>query len=348
MSRETTATAAGPAPRPVRTAPLLLLALVLAAAPAQAFRRAGTAAAQFLKFDVDARSSALAGASVALPGGWEAGWNGAGGALGNPASPAGAIERGLAAGQRRLVADLRSGSLLGVLPLGGRLALHGGFTWLTAPDQEITTLEQPDGAGRDYSYGDLSLNLGAALRLSDRLSVGATGRWLRQTLHNERAEGAAVDLGLLLDTGWRDLHLGLAMVNFGPRLRLEGEDLLLAAEDGRPARLDTQEFQLPLTFRVGLRDRLWEAGGQRLHGSLQAEHPNDNRENLRLGLEYELRGRLWLRAGRALRRDVETWSAGFGLRLPAPQGGGGWRLDYAWNDWGLLGDVHQFSLGFDF
>lgn len=327
---------------------LALLALALLAAPAQAFRRTGTAAAQFLKFGADARGSAQAGATVALPGAWEADWSGAAGLLANPAATAGGLQRSIDAGQRRLAAGLEHGALLGAMPLGERLTLHGGFTWLTAPDQEITTLEEPDGTGRDYSYGDLSLNLGAGLRLSDRLAVGATARWIRQSLHNEKAEGAALDLGLLLDTGWRDLHLGLAMVNFGPRLRLEGEDLLLAAEDGRPARLDTQEFQLPLTFRVGLRDVLWQGGGQRLAGSLQAEHPNDNRENLRFGLEYDWLGRLWLRAGRVFRRDVESWSAGFGLSLPLPGRSARWRLDYAWSDWDLLGDVHQFSVGFLF
>jgi len=334
---------------PLRAAALLALGAALAwPGEARAFRRAGTAAAQFLKFADDARGTALAGASVALPGGWQADWAGPGAVLANPASAAGALRRGLAASHQELVAELRHGLLLGTLPAGERWTLFGGFAWLGAPDQEITTLEQPDGTGMDYSYGDLSLNAGAALRLTDRLAAGATARWIRQTLHNERAAGAALDLGLLLDTGWRSLTLGLAMVSFGPRLRLEGEDLLLVAEDGRPARLDAQEFQLPLTFRVGVRDVLWSAAGQTLAGSLQAEHPVDNRENLRLGLEYGWRGRAWLRAGRALRRDVQTWTAGFGLALPLPGGGADWRLDYAWSDWGLLGDVHQFSLGVAF
>lgn len=305
------------------------LGLVLLASPVWAFRRAATTAAPFLKLGDDARSAGMAGASVALSAAWDVGWAGAGNVQVNAASLAGALEQSLVLSHERRMADLRHGSASLSLPLSEKWGLALGAAWLQAPDQEITTLEEPEGTGATYAYGDLALRASLATRLTDRLAVGGTVKWVRQDLHREHAQGAALDLGLLLDTGWRRLRLGMAVANFGPRLRLDGEDLLVDGGDGRPALLETQDFQLPLLFRVGLSDRLWEKGGHRLDAALQAEHPNDSRQNLRLGLEYAWRERFFARGGRHLRRDLEQAALGLGLHVPLAEG----RrlvLDYAW------------------
>lgn len=320
----------------------ILLAALLAAAPASAFRRSGTAAAQFLKLAGDARSAGMAGATAALPGAHRPDWAGAGNLNVNPAGPAGSLDRSFCLSQERRFAGIRHGLLGFSRPLSEKSALVLGLNWLQVGDQEITTLEQPEGTGSTYHYGDLALSAGLAMRLTDRLSVGGALRWIRQDLHRERAEGPACDLGLLLETGWRDLRLGLAVANFGPRLQLKGEDLLVVSDDGRPGFLETEEFQLPLVFRAALADRVWSRGAQRLDAALQAEHPNDSRENLRLGLEYALQERFLLRAGRYFRRDLELGALGLGLNLPL---GAGRRLvlDYAWTSQQRLAGTHLVS-----
>jgi len=327
---------------PIRRLLPALAALALLAPSAQAFRRTGTAAAPFLMLAQDARGAALAGATAALPGAHQAGWAGAGNVFVNPAGLAGSLERSLSLSQERRFADLRHGLLQASWPVGPRLTAHLGANWLQAPDQEITTLEEPEGTGATYAYRDLAFSAGLATRLTDRLSVGGGLRWIHQELHRETASGPALDLGLLLETGWRDLRLGMALANFGPRLSLEGEDLLVPSDDGRPARLDVQEAPLPLLFRVGLSDRLWSGDGWRVTGHLQAEHPHEGRENLRLGLEGSWRDQLRLRAGRHLRRDTEQAALGLGLLLPL---GDGRRLalDYAWTSQRVLSDLHLLS-----
>jgi len=311
-----------------RTLGLLLISLLLAQ-PAAAFRRAATTGAPFLKLAEDARSAGMAGATVALAGAWTPQGAGAGNASINPAGMAGSLQRAFSFAHERRMAQLTHGALSYAMPLNEKTAMSFGAAWLQAPEQEITTLQEPEGTGATYAYGDLALRTTLATRLTDRLAVGGTLKWIRQDLHREHAQGAALDVGLLLDTGWRHLQLGMALANFGPRLRLEGEDLLVDGGDGRPALLETQEFQLPLLYRVGLSDRLWEREGQRLDVALQAEHPNDSRQNLRLGLEYAWRERLFLRGGRHMRRDLEQASLGLGLRLPLPEGRR-LELDYAW------------------
>jgi hypothetical protein len=326
---------------PGRLLSCLLLGLCVAQS-SHAFRRTGTAAAQFLKLDQDARSAGLAGATAALPGAFQAGWAGPGNAFVNPAGLAGSTERSLGLSQERRYAEIRHGLLQASWPLSEKSVIWAGANWLQVPDQEITTLEQPEGTGATYAYRDLCLNLGTATRLTDRLSVGGTVRWIRQELHRETASGPALDLGLLLETGWRELRLGMSLANFGPRLRLEGEDLLLASADERPARLDVGEFQLPLLFRVAVSDRLWKQGDHSLLALGQAEHPNDGRENLRLGLEYSWRDQLRLRAGRYLRRDSELASLGLGLALPL-RNQQRLVLDYAWTAQERLAATHLLS-----
>lgn len=319
----------------------LLLGLALSPS-VLAFRRAGTSGATFLKLVQDARSAGLAGATAALPGAFQGRWSGPGNAFINPAGPAGGLERSLSLSQERRFAEIRHGLLQASWPLSEKSTLLVGANWLTVPEQEITTLEQPEGTGASYAYRDLSLELGLSTRLTDRLSVGGTVRWIRQELHREKAEGPALDLGLLLETGWRDLRLGMALSNFGPRLSLTGEDLLLSSSDGRPAQLDVQEFALPLLFRVALSDRLWSRGEQRVLGLLQVEHPNDGRENLRAGLEYAWREQVHLRVGRYFRRDLEQAALGVGFVLPLPD-----RqrlvLDYAWTSQQRLQGTHLLS-----
>lgn len=323
-----------------------LLLLLLGASALEAADRSGTSAAVFLKLAGDARSSGLAGATVALPAAWQPGWGGAGNLLVNPAVLAGALRPSVAFSNERRMAELTHGLFHASRPFSERLTLALAGSWIDAPEQEITTLEEPEGTGLYYGYGDLAIALTAGYRLTDRLAVGASIKYIRQDLHNETAQGVGVDLGLLLETGWRDLRVGMAAANFGSRLRLEGEDLLVVTEDGRPAYLESQEFQLPLNFRVGLSDRIWRAKSQELRGMIQATHSNDNRESAGLGVEYIQGGQLFLRAGRHLGRDLERWSLGLGLHVRLPGTSSALRLDYAHTTQERFSGLHQFSLSF--
>lgn len=320
---------------------LILLGLL---APAlSAATRTGTSAAVFLKLAGDARSRGMAEATVALPAAWNAGWAGPGNLQLNPAGLAGSLKPAFAFSQQKLAQDVQHGLLQASRAFGPNLSLALAASWVQAEEQEITTLEQPEGTGRSYDYGDLALGLAAGYRLTDRLAVGGALRMIRQELHNEEATGLGVDLGLLLETGWRKLRLGMAAANFGSRMQLEGEDLLQPAQDGRPAYLETGEFQLPLSFRVGLSDELWRSGRSSVLGVVQALHVNDNRESLALGAEYSLDGRFQLRAGHHFGRDLESWSAGLGLRLGLP-GGSELILDYAYTERDYLPALQQLSL----
>ncbi|MCA9782890.1 MAG: PorV/PorQ family protein [Candidatus Cloacimonetes bacterium] len=323
---------------------LVMCPLALAAG----FQRTGTTAAQFLKLPVSARAAALgdAGLALSLPG--ESIWGGAETLLLNPAALADSRGPRVAVSQQRLLGQLDHGVAAWTRPLGDHSAWGLGLNWLSVANQEITTETEPSGTGAEYSYGDLALSVGGGWRLNERLSAGLTGRYLRQSLHNEEASGLSADLSLLLALPWREARLAVAIQNFGTRLQLEGDDLLLPGSNQQLATLSTQDFAQPLIFKLAMAGELWHDGGQRLEWSAQAEHPNDNRRRLGLGLEYSLKQQLALRVGRRFRSDLESWSAGVGVRTAIPGTPLTATVDAAWVATRYFQDQRLFSLGVTF
>ncbi len=320
-----------------------IIVFLLCITSLQAATRSGTSAAVFLKLVADARSRSLAEATAAMPAASSARWAGPGNVLVNPASLAGSLKPAFSFSHEKRMAEIRHGMLQASRPFSDRLTLAAAASWLDVPEQEITTLDDPGGTGMVYDYSDLALSLSAGWRLTDRLSTGASLRYVRQDLHNERAQGMGLDLGLLLDTGWRSLHLAMVASNFGSRMSLDGEDLLVESPSDSPANLETAEFQLPLSFRVGLYDRLWQGGEQQLDGYLQATHVNDSRETLGAGLEYSHQAGFFLRAGQIFGRDLENWSLGCGFRLRLPGSDTELQLDYAYTDQDYFSGLQQLS-----
>jgi opacity protein-like surface antigen len=81
--------------------------------------------------------------------------------------------------------------------------------------------------------------------------------------------------------------------------------------------------------------------------AVDASHPNDNAENINVGFEYSVLQRiLSIRAGyRALgaRDSEEQFTVGGGVRYGLTDNLV-FRLDYAYEKFGLLSDVHKFSI----
>ena len=155
------------------------------------------------------------------------------------------------------------------------------------------------------------------------------------------------------------LRLGASMSNFGPKMRLDGRDILFS-EDPNPnnqgnveivnAQFRTDQHPLPLLFRVGLAWDAYHTTDHRLMISTDAAHPNDNSEYLNMGAEYSFRDLISLRAGyrNLFEEDGEqglTFGAGLDLRLDRSLRT---RLDYAYADFGRLTQTHWFTMNLVF
>src|SRR3972149_5920561 len=104
------------------------------------------------------------------------------------------------------------------------------------------------------------------------------------------------------------------------------------------ARLQADNFDLPLMFRVGVSMDVLRGGmGSNLILSLDALHPSDDAESLNVGGEYVFNDILSLRAGYkglAAKDSEQRFSVGGGLRYEVMKGTTV-HFDYSYIDYGL-------------
>ena len=336
-----------------RAAMIWILTLVITSI-AFSFNKVGTTAAPFLKIEYGARPVAMAGSYVALA-------DDPAGVYYNPAGIAELTKTYLMGGHTAWFADLRYDYAAFILP-SRRVNFCLWSSFLSTDAIEVTTVEKPDSTGLFYNYVDGLICITVSAFLSDRLAVGLTGKYIQQQLYHESASTAAIDIGSILKTPLKGTRLGMCLANYGGRMQLAGNDLIVQTDpwpeyDGNPeveARLTTESFPLPLAFKLGIAvdvlnpdgEGLLKTEDQSLVIAIDGIHPNDGEEKLHVGAEYGIYKMLFLRAGYKVNYDIQKLTAGFGLRV-----GIGRRelaFDYAYVNMGILDSTHRICLGIGF
>ena len=298
---------------------------------------------------VDARAAALGGAMTAQTGSPIDLFH-------NPSGIA-RIEGGGGAALARMQwtgADINyNAAALAFRPANGRYGVLGLSVLAVDLGEFIGTVRSegnPDGFRETGTFSPTSfaVGLGYAHALTDRFAVGGQAKYVRESLGPSvmgAGEGgdatqdntqavAAFDFGVAYSTGFRSLDFAATVRNFAREVTYERENL-----------------ELPLTFQLGVSMDLTDFTqfDQNLHAfvlSVDATRPRDYAEQLRVGGEYVFMGLLALRAGYAFPTDEEGIHLGAGLQFDL--GGIALQADYAYSDFGLLGDVNRFGLRFGF
>jgi hypothetical protein len=315
--------------------------------------KTGTTSAQFLKIGVDARTTAMGNAGAAMQGDLSAMyWNPAG--LG--------YITGLEAMfvYQDWLADVAYNYIAFATGLGNVGTIGVSVTSLSVPEDRVTTVEQPDGTGELFDASDLAINLSFSRRLTDKFSIGGSVKFIHQSIWHMSANTIAADIGALFTTPFKGIRIGACISNFGGDMQLSGRDTRFSKDpdafnEGNVkfvnAMYETDQFPLPIFFRVGIAGELYEDENLRATFGLDALHPNDNTESLNSGLEVAFNEMLFLRSGYAtlFRQDTEqglTFGGGIHYRV--------WRsstvlkIDYSYTDFGRLENVQRFSLGVKF
>ncbi|MBW7888459.1 MAG: PorV/PorQ family protein [Bacteroidetes bacterium] len=312
--------------------------------------KTGTTAASFLKISVGARSIGMGGAFAA-----EA--NDISSIYWNPAGLTYLQQNAAAFDHVNWIADIQYdvASAAVIIPDLGTLA--ASFATLTIGEMEVTTTNYPEGTGEKFTAGATMLNLSYARALTDQFSIGFNVKYIREFIWNEVAQGFALDIGTLyIAPVLNGLRIGASMSNFGAKMRMEGRDALLLVKTGAGgmnivnAQYELDSYELPLIFRVGLATDLLKEENNRFTLSVDAVHPNDNTEYINSGIEYSWANIVSLRAGwkSAFERGGEQGlTAGIGLQytLANPID---FVVDYAYQDFGRLKEVHYVSFGLRF
>ena len=312
--------------------------------------KSGTTSAAFLEIGVGPRAVAMGGAFVGLADDATAAyWNVAG---------LGRMQKGeVTAMHADWFVDTNFDFVAAALPVGrGTIAVH--FTSFLIGDEPVRTVEQPEGTGAIFNGGSMAMGAAFAWNLTDRFSVGFNGKFIRETISSSSATAFAIDFGTIFVTPLNGMRLGATIVNFGPKMKISGRDpaivfdpdpTLAGNNDKVPAQLETDVFDLPLNFRVGVAMEVFETATNRITLALDANNPNNNTASLNFGGEYAFSERLFLRGGMntLFERDSETdLTLGAGIRQPFQAAE--FRFDYAYTSYGDLGTIHRIgaSIGF--
>ncbi len=310
--------------------------------------KVGITAAPFLEIGVGAKAMGMGGAYVAVSNEVSAlYWNASG--IARMQNPEGIFVH------IDWLADINFDFIGFVMPTGKYGTIGVSITSMSMDDMLVRTEDRPHGTGEYFKAGNLALGLSYAVNLTDRFSIGFTGKYVREQIWKESASGMAVDVGTLFTTGFYGMRIGASLSNFGTNMRMSGEDLIvyhdidqqrLGNNDEIFAELKTDSWPMPLYFQVGLAMELVENDLHRLTVALDAIQPSDNTESLNIGTEYSMKEWFFLRAGyrNLFLRDSEeglTVGAGFDMKsmsnIPV-------RLDYAFAEFGRLNSIQCFSL----
>lgn len=342
--------------------PLLLAAAITAALPSSlaAQTKVGTTAAQFLGISVGPKALAMGSAYVASN-------EDATLLYWNPGGFAQTQRSEVVFSHTDWLVDTKFRWVGAVVNLDGENAIGLSFTQLDYGEEEVTTVEVPDGTGERWSAQDLAVGLSYSRRLTDRFSMGGTVKYIHQQIWNENANAFAFDLGLLFTTGFNGMRLGVTMTNFGGDLRLDGRDLLTKVDidpnnsgsnKDLVGSLKTDPWALPLTFRVGVAMDVVKNDDLRLTVAADAIRPTDGEESLNVGGEVGWRDAVFVRGGYksvvgggarlSSREDVEEGlGLGAGVKYRA-EGLGSIEVNYAFSMFGVFGNINTFAVAIGF
>jgi len=327
-----------------RAAVLLLIAGLLWAAGAAAQtdlggQRAGTASGTFLKIGLSARGAAFAGAYGSLVRGAESVFQ-------NPAGMSLETSPSLSFGYVDWIGDIQIASVAHSRYIDA-LASHVGIGIAGMS----TTLDETDefhplGTGREFSFSDFVTTLCLSRHFTDRLTIGVSVKYFRETLGTEiggpSIHAVLFDAGNVYRLGFRDARLAISMTNFGGDLEPRGgfDSHVQGTE------VNYTGFSAPTVFRISFAVDAWRRGSQALWAVGEIQNTADNEETLVGAFEWTHGDVLALRGGYNLNSDVFQLAVGGGLSSAV----GGTRLaaDYAYNQGDYLEDVHRWSVTFSF
>ena len=325
--------------------------LVLLAVAAAAQSKTGTTIGQFTLIEPSARSAAMGGAGVTAAAE-------ALSAFYNPAALAAIGRSDIQFSHEVWFADISLVHAGAAFSIGGVGTLAVFVTNLNSGEIDVTTVQQPLGTGQRYSVNDLLIGVGYGLRVSEQFTLGVQANYVTERILHSSITVFGVNLGTLYELSPGGLRIGASLSNFGTKGRYEGTDLYIRYDmdpnrygdnSSVPAAIETEEFALPIVFRIGLGYPLTLGGSHVIEFAVEAQHPSDNSECLNLGMEWMFRDVLALRVGYNSLFQVDSeygLTAGAGLMWD----GLGYllRFDYGWTAHERLGSLHHLNLGFGF
>jgi hypothetical protein len=321
------------------TTVILLLVFVANPVAAQEMKKIAQAGLQFLKIDPAARSASMGGAMTVVD------YNSSA-MFFNPAGMARMEKQfDISLNTNQWIADIQYNSFgaaytfegIGTFGVNGIFSDYGDI-----PGAQLADNEQGFIVTDNIDVNAYAVGLSYAVNLSSSFAIGATARYVSQNLGSSlmndnsmkknEVSGFTFDFGTVFYPGWKSFRFGISVKNFGDELTYERES-----------------FETPMTFTFGVAMNIFDLTAmedQTLLLTVDAVHPRDYSERVRIGGEYLLFNMFAFRAGYVTNHDVMGASAGLGFFYDIS--GVGLRIDYSYSDTQYFDAVQRISAGFSF
>jgi len=312
-----------------------------------AIDKTGTTAAKFLSIGIGSRPAGLGNAFVSIADDPTA-------MYWNPAGISRLSGHQILVNHNNWFADISLDYSGAVIKLSDNAAFGASITMVSMEEIEVTRYGN-ENTGETYRAGDLALGMSYAKNLTDKFSIGGNLKLIREYIASNYASGFAMDIGTLFDTPF-GFRLGTSISNFGPKMRMSGDDLIVPVDisetiegnnENTTGNISTDSFDLPLLLRVGISGQksISNIGG--IIWAIDSGHPNDNNSFLNAGIEFSLINNLLsLRTGYRslyLNDRVSEHTFGVGLNLTTiinkPI-----KIDYSLESLKFLGMTQQLSI----
>ncbi len=308
----------------------------------------GTVAAPFLSIGQGTRAMGMGSAFVAVADDPSA-------LYWNPAGITKIQGAGFLVDHTEWIADLKYNFLAFTYNMGSLGTIGASFTTSDYGDMNVTTVDQPEGTGETFSVRDAAFSLAWAIQLTDNFAIGFNPKFVYQGIWKMSATAIALDMGVQYVTPFDGIVLAMSISNFGNKMQLQGNSSLVlydpdpnsTGNNGNiPANLQTDTWELPLNFRVGLAYEPIKTDMNKITLAVDALHVSDNFESVNVGGEYTFNDFFSIRGGFKslfLQDSEETFSLGAGLKQLL-LGNIAVQFNYAYQDFGRLNNIQKFSL----
>ena len=313
--------------------------------------KTGTTAAKFLSIEVGSNAVGMGGAYTSIA-------NDATAMFWNPAGLSFHDTKEVYFNHANWIADISFDYFGITFPMNNKSVLGFNLTSVTMDEMEVTRYGN-ENTGETFRAADYAIGSAYALNLTDRFSVGFNGKYIQQSIANSHAKGFAVDFGTLFITPF-GFTLGTSISNFGPKLRMTGDDLLIGADvdeniegnnESVTGVLSTDYFDLPLVLRIGVSEQFQMGPRNQIIISADAISPNDNANYINAGLKLQLLdGLISLYAGaNSLFLDNAESEFSFGGGITVPQIlNNSLSIHFTHEQMKFLGDSQQLSISFNY
>lgn len=234
----------------------------------------------------------------------------------------------------------------------------GAFVYMfDGGNMDVRTVTFPDGTGESFSVYDISLGLTLAQKLTPSLSVGGNLKYVQNRVWRMNAGTFAMDLGFHYRMPVEGLQIGFSISNFGGEMKMKGDNTYAPVDldpqtsgnnDGIPANLRLNSWDLPLIFRIGTNYKIFQSIDHSFLVSADVNYPNNNDPHVNAGAEYAFKDLFFLRGGYSNLFITQNYAQGnlrFGGGIAVANRMG---VDYAYSDRGELGSIHSVGLSLKF